>query len=90
MTASTLFFIALVVACPLLMIWMMRGGHGHGMDSGGAHEHDHGGCHDDGRADSSSSVPLDELRRQRDELERAIEEREAEEQPLTPVGGARR
>ena len=90
MTASTIFFIALVVACPLLMIWMMRGGHGHGADAGGVHEHDHSGCGGHGQADSDSSVSLDELRRQRDELDRSIEEREAEEQSLTPAGGARR
>jgi hypothetical protein len=87
MTASSLFFIVLVVACPLMMMWMMRGGHGHDMHSGAAHEH-HDGSH--GHVNSGSSVSLEELRRQRDELDRAIEEREAEEKPPMPVGGARR
>ena len=30
MTASTLFFLLIVLACPLMMVFMMRGGHAHG------------------------------------------------------------
>lgn len=64
-----LLLIALIVACPLMMMWMMRGGHGHG----GSH-------------DSSEPKSIAELRRERDELEGLIEERETEEES-TPVGG---
>ena len=65
MTASTLFFLVLVLACPLMMIFMMRGGHGHG---GGHAGHGHGG-HDHELAPREGSTA--ELRRQRDDLDRA-------------------
>jgi hypothetical protein len=67
-----LLFIALVLACPLMMIWMMRG-----------HGHDQGDT-------SSEPRSAAELRRQRDELDRLIEEREVEEETPTPIGGGRR
>ncbi len=67
-----LLFIALIVACPLRMIWMMRG-HGHG---GHAHGHAVGSGH--GPGDTSSEKSTGELRRQRDELDRLIGERESE------------
>jgi Protein of unknown function (DUF2933) len=77
-------FLLLILACPLMMFFMMRGmhgGHGRNADSGHAHgsgcEHDH--------ADTDSNTSLDELHRQREQLDRQIEQREAEEQ--TPVGG---
>jgi len=82
MTASTLFFLVLVLACPLMMIFMMRGGHGHG---GGHAGHGHGG-HDHELAPREGSTA--ELRRQRDDLDRLIEEREqtdSEREP-TPTG----
>ena len=61
----------LVLACPVMMIWMMRGhGHGHGHGAG-----DHGQGHHNGY----SAASIDELRRQRDELDRAIAERERSE-----------
>lgn len=65
-----LLFIAIVLACPLMMVLMMRGGHGHG---GHAHRAD--------REEESGA----ELRRERDELERLINQREAEENESTPV-----
>ncbi len=83
MTASTLFLLLLVLACPLLMLFMMRGSHGHG-----GHAQGHGGCshdHDNGSSEPKSAAVL---HRERDELERLIEEREAEE--ATPPGGGRR
>jgi len=74
----------LILACPLMMIFMMRGMHGgHGGNAEDGHAHS--GGHDHARNDSSAS--LEELRRQRKQLDRQIEEREAEEQTPTPVGG---
>ena len=52
-------FFLLILACPLMMIFMMRGGHGHG-----------GHAHDSNGARKLSSV--DELRRRRDELDDEI------------------
>ena len=84
---SQYLFLLLILACPLMMIFMMRGMHGgHGGNAEGGHTHGMaGGCHGNmhGQGDSASS--LDDLRRQREDLDRQIEEREAEEQ--TPVGG---
>ena len=76
-------YFLLILACPLMMIFMMRGMHGsHGGNANGGHAHDHSDSTEmiDGRSSS-----LDGLRRQRDELDRRIDEREAKEQ--TPVGG---
>ena len=72
----------LILACPLMMVLMMRGMHGGKADAGNA-ERQAAGCTDHG----DSSASLDELRRQRDQLDREIEQREAEEQTPTPVGG---
>jgi hypothetical protein len=52
----------LILACPLMMVFMMRGGHGHG--------HAHGSS---GAQEPSS---LDELHRRRDELDQEIAARE--------------
>jgi DUF2933 family protein len=76
MTASTIFVLLLVLACPLMMVLMMRG-HGHGGGHGG-----HAGSRDHEAEPGDAST--DELRRRRDELERLIEERE-----LTPTGSRR-
>lgn len=78
-----LLFIALVLACPLMMIVLMRG-HGHGAHAGRI-----GGRHDHG-APSSEPKSAAELRGQRDELDRLIEECEVEEEMPTPIGGVRR
>lgn len=67
-----LLFVALVLACPLMMIWMMRG-HGHG--GRGSHIEGHGA-----RGDSTSEPrSLADLRRDREEIDRLIEERTADE-----------
>ena len=81
---SQYLFLLLILACPLMMIFMMRGMHGgQSGNADGGHTHGMaGGCHS--HADSSSGTTLDDLRRQREDLDRQIEEREAEEQ--TPVG----
>lgn len=58
-----LLFIALVVACPLMMILMMRGGRGHG---GHAHE---------ASADEPSEMSTASLRRLRADIDSLIAER---------------
>ena len=78
-------FIALVLVCPLMMIFMMRGGHGHG----GGHAGQAGGGHD--HEVEAREASTDELRRRRDELDRLIEERQRSEEPeLGPAGSGRR
>jgi hypothetical protein len=54
----------LVLACPLMMFLMMRGGHGHG---------GHGGR---GHSDGVGPASIDDLRRRRDELDDEIVSRE--------------
>lgn len=77
MTASTIFVLLLVLACPLMMVLMMRG-HGGGHAGSRDHEADPG--------DAST----DELRRRRDELDRLIEDREqGSERELTPTRSRR-
>jgi hypothetical protein len=77
-------FLLLLIACPLMMFFMMRGMHGgHGGHADNGHTHGNGGDHDHTGTDSNTS--LDELRRQREQLDRQIEQRQVEEQ--TPVGG---
>jgi hypothetical protein len=75
MTASTVFLVLLVLACPLMMLFMMRG-HGRGGDQDG-HE----------SAAAPGDVSTEELRRRRDELDRQIAERAAGEDTPTHVGG---
>lgn len=58
----------LVLACPLAMFFMMRGGHGDG-----GHGHTTSAPGDEQR------LSADELRRRRGELDRLIEERERAE-----------
>ena len=76
-------FFLLILACPLAMFFMMRGmrrSHGGSADGGHATSGHNTGL---GLYDSGDS--LDQLRRQRDALDRQIEEHEAEEK--TPVTG---
>jgi hypothetical protein len=83
---SNYLFLLLVLACPVMMIFMMRGMHG-GQSKSENGEHMHGvGGGDGGDQNSGAEASLDDLRRRRDELDREIEEREAEEQMQTPVG----
>lgn len=58
---STLLVLVLVLACPIGMWLMMRGGHGHGGHGDGMH---------------GGAATIDELRRQRAELDRRISEQE--------------
>jgi len=83
MTASTLFFLLIVLACPLMMVFMMRGMHGsHGHESRG----------DGAGATEPAETSMDDLRRRRAELDRLIDERENadSERELTSWGGGRR
>ena len=83
MTASTIFFLLLVLACPLMMMWMMRGGHGHG----GSQSGHAGGCRGGHEHEDTPDESTADLRRRREELDRAIAEREAtEEHERTPTG----
>ena len=59
MSVSSALFLLVLLACPLMMVFMMRGGHGHA-------GHRHKG-HDQGEA-----VSTEDLRRRRDELDREI------------------
>jgi len=75
-------FLLLLLACPLMMVFMMRGMHGgHGGNAKDDHAHGAGGSH----GHMATTASLDELRGRREELDRQIEERETVEQ--TPVGG---
>jgi hypothetical protein len=89
MSASTVFLLLLILACPLMMILMMRGGHGHS----GGHAGHRGGLHD-GHDHASEPEPdsTQELRRRRDEVDRLIAQRERSEaeRELWPTGSERR
>jgi Protein of unknown function (DUF2933) len=66
MTTPSVFFLLLVLACPLMMWLMMRGGHGHGGDGDSA----------DHREQPASTVSCAARRKEPD---RVIEEREMSE-----------
>ena len=79
-TASTIFLLLLVLACPLMVVLMMRG-HGHGRGHSGHLGGRHGGR--DGELEPRE-MSADELRRRRDALALLIEEREQDsERDLT-------
>ena len=91
-------YFLLILACPLAMFFMMRGMGGMGRSHGGSADggHGQGGSADGGHATSGhnaglgyglndSGSSLDKLRRQRDDLDRQIEEHEAEGK--TPAAG---
>jgi hypothetical protein len=75
-------FLLLLLACPLAMMFMMRGmmhgGHGHaesreeGTQQGGGH----GGCHSGSHDHESGEASLEDLRSRRTELDREIADRE--------------
>ena len=76
-------FLLLLLACPLMMIWMMRGGHGGHGAGGHAGSSSYGHC----RPKAQDADPsLDELRAQRDELDQLIEERESSEPAPAATG----
>lgn len=77
MDVGTLLLVLLLLACPLMMVFMHRGGHG--MHAG----HEHGQVVD---ADASDAAPLDELRSRRAEIDVEIarlEEAASEEKSPT-------
>ena len=79
MDVGALFFLLLILACPVMMVWMMRGHGAHGHGSG--HDHAHGGS---GALRGGGS--LDELRRRRAELDAEIAHvEEAETEAKTPA-----
>jgi hypothetical protein len=76
---SQYLFFLLILACPLMMIFMMRGGHGHG-GHGGHMGHGQTEGADSSREDCEhDNRSIDELKHQRAEIDRAIAEREAAE-----------
>lgn len=75
MNASTVLLLLLVLACPLSMAWMMRGGHGHGGHGHGDHSHDV----EDALAPLMRERSTKGLRELRDEIDQMIEEREQSE-----------
>ena len=78
MDAGTVLFVAAVLACPLLMLFMHRGGH-HGHAAGAHTGHGaHGGLGDDHSPGGHAS--LDELRERQEELAAEIRALEAREQ----------
>ena len=81
MEPGTLLILLLVLACPLMMVFMHRGGHGHHLDAANerqAHQSDASVTHE-------VLASLEELRRRRDELDAEIALREQAELE-TPVG----
>lgn len=67
-----LLILLLVLACPLVMFFMMRGGHGHAGHSHTTSAH----------VSDEQRLSAGELRRRRGELDRLIEERERAERPV--------
>jgi hypothetical protein len=72
-------FLLLILACPLMMIFMMRGMHGsQGSNAQGGHAHSMGACHGSAtneEPDRHTTMSLEELKHERDELNALISER---------------
>ena len=81
-TMRELLLVALVLACPVMMVLMMRGGHGH--------QHGHARRHQADNPAAAEQASTEELRRRRDELDRSIDEREREEADAAPPVGTLR
>ena len=80
MELATLLFLLLILACPLMMVWMMRGHGGHG----GHGAHGSGHDHVRGPADEASGTrSLDALRRARADLDDQIERLERSDTETT-------
>jgi hypothetical protein len=74
MELGSLLLLLVFLACPLMMVWMMRGHRGHGSHGGGRHGDMHG-AHSSG----SDAASLHELRRRRAELDDEIAQIERSE-----------
>ena len=83
MELGSLLFLLIILACPLMMVWMMRGHSGHGDPA--SHGVGHG--HTDGpTGEMSGPGSLEELRRRRAELDVEIAQLEhAETKTKTPA-----
>jgi hypothetical protein len=82
-------YLLLILGCPLMMIFMMRGMHGgHGGNAEGCPSHGH--TMNSGPGHDATDNSLEELRRDRERLDREIERREAYEETPAPVGGGSR
>jgi len=77
MELGTLLFLLILLACPLMMVWMMRG-HGGRASHGGGHSQMHVAT--DGTSGTNS---LDELRRRRAQLDAEIAQLEQSETETT-------
>jgi hypothetical protein len=75
MNASSVFLLLVVLACPLMMMWMMRG-HGHGSRG---HEHSARNTGDGTQTQLMHERSTTGLRELRDEIDGLIEEREQAE-----------
>ena len=82
MNAELLFLLLILLACPLMMMFMMRGG-SHGKN--GMHAEDSDG---NDKQNASDIASIEELRSQREALDTEIATREAakETRPKLPAG----
>jgi hypothetical protein len=76
---ESVLFLLLVLVCPLMMFFMMRGMHGgQGGNAQSGHAHGMGGCHGSGSDEQHgrhTTMSMDELKHERDELNALISER---------------
>ena len=77
---SSYLFLLLVLACPLAMIFMMRGMMGGGRHDGGHEMHDRR-PENTGEPPASKYTSLDELQSQRDAIDEEITKRQRDDAP---------
>ena len=81
MEIGSLLFLLILLACPLMMVWMMRGHSGHGGPASHGDGHGHTDC-----PTGEMSGSLEELRRMRAELDVEIAQLEhTETKTKTPA-----
>lgn len=92
MDAGSLIYLLLILACPVAMIFMMKGMHGahgaHSREKGHSHSEQDGShaCCRSGSDHRQENLSLDDLRARRAELEREISEREYQEGAPVELG----
>jgi hypothetical protein len=86
---SNYLLLLLILACPLMMIFMMRGMHGGRGDNADGDQARGHQMRSWGEPKSDAPDSLEELLKRRDELDREIEERKAAEQAAATPGAAR-